>query len=56
MRVFFLTKKKSKFFFGSNCSSFILQLNAENRINSRAVYNETRFQTFFVWDFYGSDP
>ena len=50
-------QKFENLFFGSNCSSFILLLNAENRINIRAVYNKTHvFKFFSVWDLYGSDP
>ena len=50
-------QKFENLFFGSNCSSFILHLNAENRINIRAVYNEIHVSNFFsVWDLYGSDP
>ena len=56
---FFLQKKKKKKknIFGSNCSSLILQLNAENRINIRAVFNKIHvFKLFSVWDLCGSDP
>ena len=47
--VFLQKKKKSKKKFGSNCSSFILQLNSEKRINIRAVYNEIHvFKLFLI--------
>ena len=57
VRLFFFHQKFENLFFGSNCSSFILHLNAENRINIRSVYNEIHdFKLFAVWDLYGSDP
>ena len=48
----FFPKKFENMFFGSNCSSFFLRLNAENRTNIR----DTCFQTFSVCDLCGSDP
>ena len=47
----FFSSKIRNFFFGCNCSSFILQLNAENRINIRAVYNEIHVSNFFCMEF-----
>ena len=44
---FFFLQKNSKKFFGSNCSSFILQLNAETRINIRADYREIHVSKLF---------
>ena len=40
------------FFFCLNCFSFILQLNAENRINIRAVYNEVHVFNLFLYVIY----
>ena len=47
----FFTKTFEIIFFGSNCSTFILQLNAENRINIRAVYNEIHVSKLFCMGF-----
>ena len=44
--------RKFDFFSGSNCSSFTLQLNAENRINIRAVYNEIHVFKLFLYGIY----
>ena len=49
---FFFTKIFEKKFCGSNCSSFILQLNAENRINIRAVYNAIHVFKLFLYGIY----
>ena len=46
------SKKKKKTTFGSNCSSFILQLNAVNRINIIAVYNEIHIFNDFPYGIY----
>ena len=57
MRGVFYQENSKKKIFGSNCSSLILQLNVENRINIRSVHNEIHvFKPFSVWDLYGSDP
>ena len=48
----FFHQKFEKLFFGSNCSSFILQLNAETRINIRAVNNEIHVFKFFLYGIY----
>ena len=47
---FFFTKEID--FFDSNCATFILQLNAENRINIRAVYNEIHVFKIFLYGIY----
>ena len=44
--------KNSKKKIGSNCSSFILQLNAETQINIRAVYNEVHVFKLFLYVIY----
>ena len=44
--------KNSKKNFSLNCSSLILQLNAENRINIRAVYNEIPVFKLFLYGIY----
>ena len=49
---FFFHQKIENLFFGSNCSSFILQLNAENRININAVYNEIHVFKLFLYGIY----
>ena len=48
----FFTKTIENNVFGSNCSSFILQLKAENRINIRAVYNEIHVFKLFLYGTY----
>ena len=52
----FLLSYKNNLFFGLNCSSFSLQLNAENRFKIRAVYNEIHIFKLSVCGLYGSDP
>ena len=39
-------------FFGLNCSSSSLPLNAENRFTIRAVYNEIHVFNFFLYEVY----
>ena len=50
--VVFFSPKIRKKNFGTNCSSFILQVNAENRINIRAVYNEIHVFKLFLYGIY----
>ena len=45
-------RKSENLFFGSKCSSFILQLNVENRINIRAIYNEIHVFNRFLYGIY----
>ena len=45
-------QKCENLFFGSNCSSFILQLNAENGINIRAVYKDIHVFKLFLYRIY----
>ena len=49
---FFFFFQKFEKNFGSNCSSFILRVNAENRINITAVYNEIHMFKLFLYAIY----